>query len=145
MFHPGSNGRRPQEVIKGNSTVATPSVPFEKPAHPTVLVAAEDKSLRDDLVFSLRQLGCLVLEAEIATRAVEVVISHSRPIQVLLAEKNLYGAGLMETLKRYRPQMHILLITEDSTGSGPDVLRMDAALAKTRELLDLPRRRAAAT
>jgi len=144
MFHPPLSSGRPWEVIKGNSTAGTPSVPVENHTHPTVLVAAEDEGLRSDLVFHLRQAGCLVLEAEMATRAIEAVISHSRPIQVLLAEKNLDAVGLMETLKRYRPQMHILWVTRDLNRSEPDVLTVDAALAKTKELLNLPRRRAAA-
>jgi DNA-binding NtrC family response regulator len=144
MLPSRSSSGRPWEVIKGNAASGTPSVPVENHTHPTVLVAAEDEGLRADLVYNLRQLGCLVLEAEAATRAIEAVISHSRPIQVLLVEKALDDIGLMETLKRYRPHMHILLVTRASNGSDPDVLAMDAALAKTKELLHLPRRRAAA-
>jgi len=144
MFHPPLSSGRLWGVIKGNSTVGTPSVPVENHTHPTVLIAATDEGLRNDLVFNLRELGCLVLEAEMATRAIEAVIRHSRPIQVLLAEKNLDDVGLLETLRRYRPQMHILLVTRDSNQSEPAVLAMDVALAKTRELLNLPRGRAAA-
>ena len=145
MSPPRLSSGRPWEVINDRSTGRTPPPPVEKHAHPTVLVAVEDKDLRGGLVFNLRQLGCLVLEAELATRAIEVVISHSRPIQVLLGDKNLDDVGLLETLKRYRPQMQILVVARDSNGSRPDWLTMDAAVAKTKELLDLPKRGAAAT
>jgi DNA-binding NtrC family response regulator len=145
MLHSGFSDGRSWAMIKGNNSKAgVPAVPVEKHAHPTVLLAAEDEGLRSNLGFNLRQLGCLVLEAEAATRAIEAVISHSRPIQVLVVEKTLDGVGLLETVKRYRPQMRILLVTRDSNGSDPDVLAVDAALAKTRDLLNLPQRRAAA-
>jgi CheY-like chemotaxis protein len=144
MFPHRLNSGQQWEIINGQRAPGAPSVPVEKHPHPTALVVAQQEGLRRDLVFNLRQFGCLVLEAEMASRAMELVISHSRPIQVLLAEKNLDDIGLLETLKRYRPQMHILLVTGDANASGPDVLAVDTALAKTKELLDLPKRRAAA-
>jgi CheY-like chemotaxis protein len=145
MFLPSLSDGGPREVINESSTAGAPRVSVKKHSHAKVLVAAENQGLRSDLVFRLRRLGCLVLEADTAIRAIEFVISHSRPIQALLADKNLDDVGLMERMKRYRPQMHILLVTGNSNESGPDVLAMDAAVAKTRELLDLPKRRAPAT
>lgn len=145
MSLPHLNDRGPREIFDGkNSTAAMVSVPVEKHAHPTVLVAVEDEVLRSGLVSNLRQLGCLVLEAEMAVRAIEVVISHSRPIHVLVIDKDLDDVGLMGTLRPYRPQMNILLVRAVSNRGEPDALAVDAALVKIKELLDLPRRRAAA-
>jgi hypothetical protein len=116
----------------------------EPEAYPTVLVAASAGVLRSRLVDSLRRNDYLTLEAGSNVAVLDVIIRHSRSIQVLLLDTSLGNPEFTALLRRYRSNMHILLVA--STPGHAGALPPDAALAKTRELLEpLKRKVAAAT
>lgn len=102
--------------------------------YPTVLVAAGDDAVRQALVESLRRERYHVLEAKSAAEALDVVRSHSRPIQIVLVDINMHDSAITVVLNRFRPHMHILPVTKGSTVCRTGALALDAALAKAREL-----------
>ena len=106
---------------------------------PTVLVAELDEDVSAALSRSLRNEGYNVLEAHDWSGTVQFIRTHSRPIHILLAKVNRASPGLAETLKPYRPEMHVLFISEHPTDSLPNVLRPEAVLAGVHELLEPPR------
>ncbi|HTS66265.1 MAG TPA: hypothetical protein VMH28_29780 [Candidatus Acidoferrales bacterium] len=104
-------------------------------SYPTVLIAAADAEMRRLLAGSFRGDECLVLEADSRDGAFEIVRVHSRPIHVLLLDFQIAGPDWAAGLKRYRSDMQVLIVTEE--------LSPAAALQRARELLRLPKRRAA--
>ena len=112
-------------------------------AYPTVLVAAEDSNLRQFLKQSLESDGVHVLEAEGPKGALKHVVSHSRPIHILLADIDTAEAGSMPLLKTYRPSMHVIIVEHEATYGLSGVLSAADALKKARELLELPKSRSA--
>lgn len=60
---------------------------------PTVLVVVRNDELRRDLVDDLSHDRSLVLEADNEGGAIVHVMSHSRPIHVVLVEMNLQDLG----------------------------------------------------
>jgi CheY-like chemotaxis protein len=82
------------------------------PGFPTVLVAANDRKIRQAFAAELQREQCLVLAAGNAEEAVRFVVSHSRPIHVLLIDVNMDGIELSAQLSRYRPHMQIVLFSE---------------------------------
>ena len=105
---------------------------------PSILVAAQEE-LRKTLVRSLEAEGYLVFGAGSEAEAFHIVISQSRLIHILLADVNMSGYNLATALKPYRQDMRVLFIAASNKGCFSDALNADAALAKVRELLTLPK------
>jgi hypothetical protein len=76
-----------------------------------------------------------VLEADTKDTAIALAITHSRPIHVLLVGARMDAQQLVQKLRRYRPNLHVVYVTADWTYVRDDVLLPDAALSKVRELL----------
>lgn len=74
-----------------------------------------------------------MLEAESVARVIQIAISHSRPIHVLLLDVGMEVPEFFERLDRYRPGLAILLVAADSNPNR--AMSIDEALAETRELL----------
>jgi hypothetical protein len=102
---------------------------------PTVLIAAGNREMRQSLANHLRLDPCNVLQADSGARLWDAIISHSRPIHVLLVEMGLAGPDFADMAKQYRPGMRILFVGGDSDKSQPWVLPVGAAVAQARELL----------
>jgi DNA-binding response OmpR family regulator len=102
--------------------------------HPTVLVAVEETESRGALVQKLRQDGYLVLEAADSTGTLNLVRTHSRPIQVILLSATLNRSVLRAALKQYRPHSSVLVMSENNNERVVDVLTSEVALTKIREL-----------
>jgi len=114
------------------------SKPEEPHAYPTVLVAAVDREMRQQLVRSFPGDKCLVLEADTKVRLVEVVTVHSRPIHILLLDVDLGCSAWASKLKCYKSCMQVLLVAKRSNQWRSDVLSPEWALAKAKGLLGLP-------
>ena len=106
---------------------------------PTILVAETDDSLRSSLIRRLRQHGYLVLEAQDAAEALEVVKIHSRPIDLMLTEEGPEGRTLATTLQQYRPKMSVVFVAVGMGESGPSLRTLDAALTRVQDLLKPPK------
>jgi CheY-like chemotaxis protein len=97
--------------------------------YPTVLIVYQDRKFREVLTSKLQSKGYLVLAAEDAVEAFEIVTHHSRRIHLLLTDDSHDGRSMAATLKPYRPDMtviHIspnqelsLILTEVAKGLGP--------------------------
>jgi hypothetical protein len=81
----------------------------------------------------LQQKSYLVLEAQNATEASEIVISHSRQIHVLLADDSGDSRAMATTLKPYRPDMRVIHIDPR--------LHVDSILMEISTVLDPPPKR----
>jgi hypothetical protein len=106
---------------------------------PTVLIAARNHEMRQSLANHLRLDPCNVLQADSGARLWDAIISHSRPIHVLLVEMALAGPDLADRVKQYRPGMLILFVGSDTDKSHPPVLPVGAAAAQAREFLQSQR------
>lgn len=78
--------------------------------HPTILIVHPNDEFHDILMRNLRQKGYLILEAQNATEAFEIVIRHSRSIHLLLADEGGDSLAMAEKLKPYRPDMKVIHI-----------------------------------
>jgi DNA-binding NtrC family response regulator len=103
--------------------------------YPTVLVVTEKTSLLETISYRLDQYHCNVLEAGNVSNAICHVITHSRPIHVLLADIATVDPTGARVLTRYRPTMQVVLVTMDGHASDAEALGVEAAIAKTRELI----------
>ena len=103
--------------------------------HPTVLVLGDDPR---SLIPRLRQQGYLVLEAFDCPGALEIVVRHSRPIQLLLIEENLDSRRMAEVFNRFRPEMKIIFLASERNEVRADVLTPEKALTKARAILARP-------
>ena len=106
-----------------------------KETFPTVLIAAGNREMRQSLANHLRLDPCNVLQADSGARLWDAIISHSRPIHVLLVEMGMAGPDFADMVKQYRPGMRILFVGSDWDKSQPWVLPVGAAAAQARELL----------
>ncbi len=103
---------------------------------PTVLVAANDRGTGLAFTARLEQEHCLVLAARNANEALQFVISHSRPIHVLLIDLEMDGIEVAARLGRYRPDMQVVLFSEERDNT-PHALPPEEALLKVRLLLGM--------
>ena len=105
---------------------------------PTVLVAETEDSPRDFLVRTLQQQGYLVLEAQDAAEALEMVKVHSRPIDLMLTEGGPEGRTLAATLQQYRPRMSVVFVSTEAHG-GMSFKALTAALTRVQDLVKPPK------
>jgi DNA-binding NtrC family response regulator len=98
--------------------------------YPTILVVHYDRGFRDVLIRNLQQKRYLVLEAQNATEASEIVIRHSRQIHVLLADDSGDSRAMATTLKPYRPDMRVIHINSN--------LELNSVLMEVSRVLDPP-------
>ena len=103
---------------------------------PTVLVAANDRSVRLAFAAELQQEHCLVLSAANADEALQIVVSHSRRIHVLLVDLDMDGIALAARLSRYRCQLQVVLFSEERENTR-GALPLEEALPKVRSLLGI--------
>jgi hypothetical protein len=92
--------------------------------HPTVLIVFEDREPRDSLIRNLRHKDYLVLEAQNAVQALEIVVRHSRRIHLLLAEESNEARVMAATLKPYRPDMNVIHIRSNLE---PEVILLEVS------------------
>jgi CheY-like chemotaxis protein len=105
---------------------------------PTILVVDEDDGTCRTLVRNLQNHGYFVLVAYGALEATQIVRVHSRPIQVLLTSDRIDDRTLASTLKKYRPDMHVLFLSPHADDERPDLLSSDGAVARVQVLLKPP-------
>jgi len=105
---------------------------------PTVLVATSDRKMCLEFVAHLQQESCLVLTAANPDEARQIIVSHSRPIHVLLIDLAMDGFALAARLNRYRPHMRAVFFSEQP-GDASDTLSPENALAAVRSLLGIGR------
>ena len=103
---------------------------------PTILVAIDDEGVRNSLLKDLHREGYFVLLADGESEALVVVRVHSRAIHLLLAPESIDGRTLAATLRQYRPKMHALFISRFSEDVGQDLIRVESALPRVREMLE---------
>jgi len=111
---------------------------------PTILIAEYNIENRDWLVETLQEQGYLVLQAENSSEALHIARIHSRHIHVMLTDGSSHGRTLAAKLQQYRPEMRVLFVAANGTGSVSDLVAPGKALAKVRELVKEPSRTAAA-
>jgi CheY-like chemotaxis protein len=104
---------------------------------PTIIIASEAR-WNNPLARSLQLDGYLVFETSCEVEALAVVISQSRPIDILLADDSMEGHKLATTLKQYRRGMHVLFVSANAQPSCSSGLHPQAALAKIREIIEVP-------
>lgn len=105
---------------------------------PTILVAEHENGVRSPLVRHLQHQGYFVLVAHDAAEALEITRVHSRPIHLLLTEDGLDGRTLASTLKQYRPNMHVLFLTQCLQLDTASVGKADTTLERVRECVKPP-------
>jgi PAS domain S-box-containing protein len=111
----------------------------------TVLVAEDDRSVRQLLVRVLRRLGYTVLEAACADEALPLSEGHDGPIHLLIADvvmPGMSGPKLAKRLRAARPEMRVLYISgyaEPALGA-PDDGRLASFLHKPFETQALVRK-----
>lgn len=127
-------GRSREKATAATSSEKGKRLLPEQDPFPTVLVFAEDALLRA-LVENLTLQGYLVLPARNGAEALELVISQSKRIHILIADVTIGGHELARTLKLYRPDMQNLFISVHVQASS-DVLDLRATLMKVRQLLN---------
>ena len=98
--------------------------------YPTILIVYENHEFRDVLIRNLQQKGYLILEAQNAGAASEIVIRHSRRIHLLLADDSDDSRARSATLKPYRPDMHVIHLSPN--------LEISAILMEVSTVLDPP-------
>jgi DNA-binding NtrC family response regulator len=98
--------------------------------YPTILVVHYDAGFRDVLIRELQAKGYLVLTAQNAAAASEIVIRHSRHIHLLLTDNRDDSRVMATTLKPYRHDM--LVIHFDPR------LHVDSILMEVSRVLDPP-------
>jgi DNA-binding NtrC family response regulator len=98
--------------------------------YPTILVVHCDGDFRDSLVRTLKQKGYLILEAQDATKASQMVIRHSRHIHLLVADDSDDSRAVATTLKPYRPDMQVLHISSNR--------EISSVLIEVSKVLDPP-------
>jgi len=64
-----------------------------------------------------------------------LVAADDEAVRQVLVESLWQDSGVILVLNEYRPRMHILLVTRESTESQSVALALDAVLARTHELL----------
>ena len=111
----------------------------KEPSFPTILVAEHDDGVPGWLVRSLQHEGYFVLVAQRGPEAIEIARVHSRPIHLMLTDDSIDSRTLAATVKQYRSDMRVLFIARCAREDDPDLLTSDTALARVRELLDIPR------
>jgi ActR/RegA family two-component response regulator len=99
---------------------------------PTVLAVELDNGYRDRLIGGLRKLGYIVLEARDSGEALDRVRIHSRHIHLLLIHGDANGRNLAATLKPYRPDMEVIYIRGNESGTGADILSPDLVLERAQ-------------
>jgi CheY-like chemotaxis protein len=110
---------------------------------PTLLVAHDDAVLRSALAHSLRQEGHDVLEADDLPSLVEIVLTQTRPVHLLInasTEMRFWA----RRLKNHRPNMVVWFVERPHPEFPSDVLTPEIALATIREFLNRFRGEAAA-
>ena len=107
---------------------------------PTVLVAGGSNGVRELLTFNLKAQGYFVLEARDEAEALEVVRTHSRPIQLMLTDGSPDGRALASTVKQYRRQIRVVFVAANATDESGDLFSPAQTLTKVRELLSPPRK-----
>jgi hypothetical protein len=95
--------------------------------YPTILIVHRDMKFWDVLILDLRQLGYLILEANDAVEALEIVIRQSRRIHLLLVGDGDDGRATAETLNPYRRDMDVIYVNPD--------LEIDSALKEVSRVL----------
>jgi PAS domain S-box-containing protein len=87
----------------------------------TILIAEDKPLVRRILRTALENAGYSVLEAADGEQAVEIARSHPGPIDLLLTDVVMPGAGgfaLYEALKAVRPRTHVIFMTGHPPGAA---------------------------
>jgi hypothetical protein len=107
----------------------------ESKAFPTVLVGTPKEDLRVSLALELDPARRHVIEADSQHGVLDLVRLHSRPIQVLLLDVMLDNNGFAASLKKYRPDMQVILMTEGFGENSRGAVTPEVALARAQDLL----------
>jgi hypothetical protein len=111
-----------------------PKRPKESHGLPTILVAHEDNETRSTLAKSLRHYGIHVLEADDLPSMVEIVLTQTRPIHLLIddsPDKRTWATRLTS----HRPKMKVWLVARYRHEVRPDALTPEVALQTVRNFL----------
>jgi hypothetical protein len=93
-----------------------------------------DNQTRSTLAASLRQYGIHVLEADDLPDMVEIVLTQTRPIHLLIddsPDKRIWATRLT----RHRPKMNVWFVARYQHELSPDALTPEVALKTVRTFL----------
>lgn len=96
--------------------------------YPTVLVAIDDAEARSTLLEGLRQDDYSILEAPDLPGMIEVVLTQSKPIHLLLVDVGTEKRQWAKRLKNHRPHMVVIVVAANQNEQDPDVLTPELAL-----------------
>jgi hypothetical protein len=103
--------------------------------HPTVLLALDDNEMRSALSNDLPRHDYVVLEAPDVPSMVEVVLTQTRPIDVLLIDEGMEKQKWAARLRSFRRAMTVLCISNHHEVGLPDVLNPKSAISTIRTFL----------
>jgi DNA-binding response OmpR family regulator len=101
----------------------------------TVLLAEADERVRRSIVERLRHENYLVLEAHDRPSIFNLVVSHSRSIDLLVIGKGLTDPSWIERLKSYRPEMEALFIQSVEHEDSSDETLAEIVTTRVHEML----------
>jgi CheY-like chemotaxis protein len=79
----------------------------------TILVVQEHREVHDVLIRELQTKGYLILDAQDAVEALRIVVRHSKPIDLFLADDSDQARIMAASLKPYRSDMNVIHISRD--------------------------------
>jgi len=106
----------------------------EQHAFPTIVVAHEDGEIRRALIDNLSQYN--VLEAKDVPTLVEIVLTQSRPLHVLLTDASPEKRHWVARLQQRRRKMLVWYVERSQGVNASDVLSPEVALMNVRELFE---------
>lgn len=118
--------------------------------NPTILIAEDERAIRELLSHSLGQNGFTVLVAEDAEEALKIAATHEGSIDLLLTNvqmPGMNGVDLAREVRRRHPEMLVLLVSGYADGIAilqvgwyflKKPFRPSAVVAKVNEVLGKP-------
>ena len=98
----------------------------------TIVVAHDDAGLRQTLIEYLRDGKYNVFEAPDLPTMVEVVLTQTRPIDLLLTDTSMEKRSWARRLQNHRPMMTVWFVENWQDSEIPDVLTPEVVPTKVR-------------
>jgi len=103
----------------------------------TILLVEDEAALREITASILRSAGYTVVEADSATKAIQLADTHSEAIHLLLTDvimPHMSGVALSQRLKTSMPHLKVIF----ASGYGGDELAKQLSVAPDAVLLSKP-------
>lgn len=101
-----------------------------------VLVAEDERPVREVMTRTFRQRGWTVLEAQDGEEAMRIAEEHAQPIDAIVADVKMPGMGGLELVQHFRrwyPGLRVLLVSGD-----PHIVRQPTPAQNNIALLAKP-------